>query len=70
MRKPADLIYGVDERPPFWDGVVVALQHVLAIAVNLVYPLLLARQAGLSSEAAADMLRIGMVAPLAETSAS
>ena len=48
MRKPADLIYGVDERPPFWDGVVVALQHVLAIAVNLVYPLLLARQAGLS----------------------
>jgi xanthine permease XanP len=62
MRKPADLIYGVDERPPFWDAVVVALQHVLAIAVNLVYPLLLARQAGLSSEAAADMLRIGMVA--------
>jgi NCS2 family nucleobase:cation symporter-2 len=62
MRKPADLIYGVDEGPPFWDAVVVALQHVLAIAVNLVYPLLLARQAGLSSEAAADMLRIGMVA--------
>src|SRR3982074_337964 len=62
MRKPADLIYGVDERPPFWDSVVIALQHVLVIAVNLVYPLLLARQAGLSSEAAADMLRIGMVA--------
>src|SRR5882757_3012 len=62
MRKPADLIYGVDERPPFWDAVVVGLQHVLAIAVNLVYPLLLARQAGLSGEAAADMLRIGMVA--------
>ena len=62
MRKPADLIYGVEERPPFSDAIVVALQHVLAIAVNLVYPLLLARQAGLSSEAAADMLRIGMVA--------
>jgi NCS2 family nucleobase:cation symporter-2 len=62
MRKGANLVYGVDERPPFWDSVVIALQHVLAIAVNLVYPLLLARQAGLSNEAAADMLRIGMVA--------
>src|SRR5262249_2205427 len=62
MKNPADLVYGVDERPPLWDAVVVALQHVLAIAVNLVYPLLLARQAGLSAEATADMLRIGMVA--------
>jgi xanthine permease XanP len=56
-RKPADLIYGVNERPSVADAIVVALQHVLAIAVNLVYPLLLARQAGLSNEAAADMLR-------------
>lgn len=62
MRKPPDLIYGVEDQPPFSDTIVVALQHVLVIAVNLVYPLLLARQAGLSSEATADMLRIGMVA--------
>src|SRR4051794_27931517 len=62
MRKPANLIYGVDERPALSDFVGVALQHVLLMAVNLVYPLLLAREAGLSNEAAADMLRIGMVA--------
>jgi NCS2 family nucleobase:cation symporter-2 len=62
MKKPADLIYGVDERPPLLDSVVVALQHVLVIAVNLIYPLLLARQAGLSGDATAAMLRIGMVA--------
>jgi xanthine permease XanP len=62
MKKPADLVYGVEERPPFFDAIILALQHVLAIAVNLVYPLLLAREAGLSTEAAADMLRIGMVA--------
>src|SRR5262249_50348217 len=61
MKKPADLVYGVDERPPLSDAVVVALQHVLAIAVNLVYPLLLARQAGLSEAATGDVLRIGMV---------
>jgi NCS2 family nucleobase:cation symporter-2 len=62
MKKPANLIYGVDERPPLLDSLVVALQHVLIIAVNLIYPLLLARQAGLSGEATAAMLRIGMVA--------
>jgi NCS2 family nucleobase:cation symporter-2 len=67
VKKPSDLVFGVEERPPFSVAVVVALQHVLAIAVNLVYPLLLAREAGLSTEAAADMLRIGMVALAAGT---
>ena len=62
MKKPSDLIFGVEDRPPFAVAMAIALQHVLAIAVNLVYPLLLAREAGLSTEAAADMLRIGMLA--------
>ena len=57
VRKPADLIYGVDERPPILDAVVAALQHVLAISVNLVYPLLLARQAG-EAEKSKQELRI------------
>ena len=61
MKKPADLVYGVDERPPLSDAIIVALQHVLTVAVNLVYPLLMTRQAGLSTEATADILRIGMV---------
>jgi xanthine permease XanP len=60
MRKPAALAYSVDERPPLFVVVILALQHVGVIAVNLVYPLLLAREAGLSTEAATDMLGIGM----------
>jgi xanthine permease XanP len=59
---PADLVYGVEDHPPFTVAIVIALQHVLAISVNLVYPLVLVRQAGLSTETAADILRIGMVA--------
>src|SRR5262245_490695 len=62
MKKPADLVYTIDERPPLSVALVVALQHVLAIAVNFVYPLLLARQAGLSADATADVLRLGMIA--------
>jgi len=62
MKKPADLVFGVDEHPPTADSVVVAVQHVGAIAVNFIYPLLLARQAGLSTETAGHMLSIGMAA--------
>ncbi len=34
--KPADLIYGVDDRPPFRDAFFAALQHLLAIFVAIV----------------------------------
>ena len=67
MKKPSDLIYGIEERPSLSVAIIIALQHVLAIAVNFIYPLLLAREAGLSTETAADMLRIGMIALAAGT---
>ncbi len=67
VKKPSDLIYGVEESPSLSVAIVIALQHVLAIAVNFIYPLLLAREAGLSTETAADILRIGMVALAAGT---
>jgi xanthine/uracil permease len=47
VKKPSDLIYGVEESPSLSVAVVIALQHVLAIAVNFIYPLLLAREATL-----------------------
>ena len=62
MRKPADLAYGVEEIPPLSVILVMAIQHVLVVAVNLVNPLLLARYAGLSDDVTADMIRLGMVA--------
>jgi xanthine permease XanP len=67
VTKPSNLIYGIDERPSLPVAIVIALQHVLAIAVNFIYPLLLAREAGLSTETAADILRVGMVALAAGT---
>jgi NCS2 family nucleobase:cation symporter-2 len=67
VKKPSNLVYGLEERPSLSVAVIIALQHVLAIAVNFIYPLLLAREAGLSTETAADILRIGMVALAAAT---
>jgi NCS2 family nucleobase:cation symporter-2 len=62
LKKPVDLAYGVDERPPLMVSGLVAVQHVGIVCVNLVYPLLLAREAALSADATGEMLRIGMFA--------
>ena len=62
MKKPVDLAYGLDERPSFAVSGLLALQHVGIICVNLVYPLLLMREAGLGAEATGDILRFGMIA--------
>src|SRR5215203_6322550 len=62
MRKPIDLADGVDEWPPLVVNGLVAVQHVGIMCVNLVYPLLLAREAGLNAEVTGDILRIGMFA--------
>ena len=62
VKKPVDLAYGVDERPPIVVSGIVAIQHVGVICVNLVYALLLAREAGLSADVTGDILRIGMFA--------
>ena len=37
-QKPADLIYGIDDRPPFKEAVFAALQHLLAIFVAIITP--------------------------------
>jgi xanthine/uracil permease len=36
--QPADLIYGLDEKPPLRLSLFVALQHVLAVFVGIVTP--------------------------------
>ena len=34
----ADLIYGIDDRPPFKEAMFAALQHLLAIFVAIITP--------------------------------
>lgn len=36
-----DLVYGLDDKPPFWESLFVALQHVFAVFVPIVTPPLL-----------------------------
>ncbi len=61
MRKPLEIQYGVDDVPPLGVTLISGLQHVAIIAIFLVYPLLLAREAGLSPERVFDVLSMSML---------
>lgn len=60
-KKPASLVYGVDDRPPFAVTMSNAVQQVCVIAINLVYPLIVFRVAGAGASTTSDLLAIGML---------
>jgi xanthine permease XanP len=62
MKKPANLVYGADEEPPIAITVVSAIQHVGVIAIFMIYPLIVAREAGAQPAEIAAILRMGMLA--------
>jgi xanthine permease XanP len=62
MRKPANLVYGVEEAPPHLVTLITAVQHVGVVAIFMIYPLIIAREAGASADVLSAMLRIGMLA--------
>jgi xanthine permease XanP len=61
LKKPLHITYAADDRPPLAVTVLSGLQHVGIIAIVLVYPLLLSREAGLSASQTADVLSATML---------
>lgn len=61
MKKPANIIYGVNERPPLVVLLLSGLQHVGNMSIGLLFPLIVARAAGLTTEQTADILGITML---------
>jgi NCS2 family nucleobase:cation symporter-2 len=62
VRKPADLVYGVDERPPLPIALLSGLQQAALLSVMLVYPLLVGRAAAAPPAVILDILSLSMVA--------
>jgi xanthine/uracil permease len=50
-RKPTNISYGVDDRPPWSVTLILAFQHALLILMFIAYPLIVAAGAGFSPEA-------------------
>jgi xanthine permease XanP len=61
MKKPATMVYGVDERPPITLRIVTGIQHVGVIAMFLIYPLVVSNQAKLDAEEVINILQMGML---------
>src|SRR3954465_9309760 len=60
-KKPATLIYGLEESPPLAVTVLNGVQHVALIAVNLVYPLLIFRVVDAPMQLVTGLLAVGML---------
>ena len=62
MKKPSQLVYGSDERPPLAIMMISALQHVAVVAIFLIYPLIVARAADVPPQQIAAILRLSLLA--------
>ncbi len=61
MKKPATIIYGLDEAPPPLVTAGNAIQHVALISINFVYPLLIFRLADVPVSGVAGLLAVGLM---------
>lgn len=50
-RKPSNLAFGLDDRPPLSVVLILAFQHTVLILMFIAYPLIVAAGAGFSPEA-------------------
>lgn len=61
-KKPASLIYGVDDNPPLGITLLQGLQHVFIMAVYFIFPVIVIHAVGGSDEQAATMIKMSMIA--------
>jgi len=61
VRKPLNILYGVDETPPLAVTLLSGLQQVGLMAVFLLFPLLVGREAGLHDVEIINLLSLSMV---------
>jgi xanthine permease XanP len=62
MTRPEDLLYAVDEIPPWPRLLVLGMQHAMLLSVNLVLIVIVFRRAGAADAATLDALSLGMMA--------
>ncbi len=61
MKKPRNIVYGVDDIPPRGVLLLSGLQHVGLVAIFLLVPVIAGREAGLSAEKIIDVLSLSML---------
>ncbi|MGA7875835.1 MAG: hypothetical protein WCA08_09240 [Desulfoferrobacter sp.] len=59
--KPANLIYGVDDKPAPGTILLLSLQHIFIITVYFIFPVIIVNQSGGTAEQAATMINMSML---------
>lgn len=62
VKKPPNLLYGVDEKPPLWVVLLLGVQHIGIIAIGLIFPVVVVQEMGGGVADAARMVSISMIA--------
>ena len=61
-KKPTNLLYGVDEKPPIWLTFFMGFQHNCIYAVAISFPVIIVREMGGTTEQAAFMISMSLIA--------
>jgi xanthine/uracil permease len=61
-KKPAGLIYGVDDKPPLTASILLGLQHVVVMTAGWVIVVVIVTTVGGTQEEVANVLRMSMIA--------
>ncbi len=61
MKRPPDLLYGVDEKPPLSVILSNGVQHAGVISSSLIYPLVIFKLAGVSVATMTELISVGLV---------
>ena len=59
--KPANLIYGLDDKPPVWTCALLGIQHVFVMSVYFILPVIIVKSIGGSHADSTNMIKMSMI---------
>lgn len=62
IKKPANLIYGVDDKPSFLSLILLGFQHIFIISIAFIFPIVIINEIGGSPEDAENLVCTAMIA--------
>ncbi|OQX75959.1 MAG: hypothetical protein B6D64_10745 [Bacteroidetes bacterium 4484_276] len=64
LKKPANLIYGIDEKPPLFENLMLGLQHVSIFFISICFPVLVVAYLGdaIDERSAQGFISFSMIA--------
>ena len=60
--KPPNLVYGLEDKPKLWVNLLLGLQHICIISIGFIFPVVVVRQIGGTTDQAAFLVSMSMVA--------